>query len=97
MQVQTVSTAARHRPTNRGQYTPTVLMTDETQDALLNGELKLKRGQWIIDGSTGIRGQVRGIVTKNRRTFFRPNKVEKFLSIRPYQEGLRFSDFQQGY
>lgn len=96
MQIQTVSTAARRRSVNTGQYTPTVLVTDAARQAIANGDLNLKRGQWVVDGSSGVRGQVRGVVTKNHRTFLQPNKVEKFLSVRPYKAGLRFSDYQQG-
>jgi len=96
MNLQTVSTAKRRRQSaNSGQFTPTVLISESTRQALLNGDIKLKRGQWVLDGASGNRGQMRGISTKNHYHFFKPNTVEKAVDIRAYQPGRKFSDYQR--
>lgn len=103
MNIQTVSTAARNRRVafNSGQFMPTVLVTRQTEEAIKNGEIKLKRGQWVISGEDGTRGQlVRSYVQEQMirpGTMFRSAKFEPKLhvEVRPYVAGRSFADYQR--
>lgn len=103
MKIQTVSTAARRqRQTfNSGQFTPTVLVTKKTEEAIKDGQLNLKRGQWVISGEDGTRGQLVRSYVQDRLVkpsgLLRRAKVERQLQIevRPYVPGRSFADYQR--
>lgn len=104
MQIKTVSTAARRQRQsyNSGQFTRTVLITPETEQAIKAGEVSLKRGQWIMDSKSGLRGQFVQTKSFKRMTrpasFFRKAEFEDTASIemRPYVSGRKFAEYQRG-
>lgn len=86
MSLVTVSTERRRASRNSGQFTPTVLVTEAVRDEGYQG---LRKGQWVIDGSTGRRGQFYG----TKRSLLGRTKAQ----VREYKAGQPFSAFQQKY
>lgn len=68
----------------KGQFLPTVLLTEAAAKAVLDGKLELRKGQWVIDGRTGERGQ-----------FVRITKgIKKSIRLRKAKEGMTFAQYQ---
>jgi hypothetical protein len=75
---------ARVDDSNPSQFQPTILITDNVRDQLKTGALKLRTGQWIIDGRTGVQGQVITTAKKSLKVRLKaPNKPFSF-----YQKSL---------
>lgn len=66
----------------KGQFLPTILLTDAARDAIVQGKLEVRRGQWLVDGRTGNRGQYLG-------------KKGKTIRVRSAKPGLKFSEYQK--
>lgn len=86
MEIITVSTHRTRRSKNSGQFTETVLLTDTLKTELSAGNAKLRKGQWVLDGKTGQRGQFVG--TKKV-------KGVNSLKVRAATPGLTFADYQK--
>lgn len=83
-----VSTATQRRVAraNSGQFKPTILITEEARVAISKGEVVVRRGQWLIDGFTGKRGQYLAL---KKTMFGKPN-----IRIREAKPGMTFKDYQ---
>lgn len=97
MQMQTASTARRKPAANSGQFTRTVVLTAEVKRAL-GEQLQLKRGQWVLDGHTGKRGQLIGTHKVRSKYLSLPLGGSKtVVEMREYQPGHSFKEYQKSY
>ncbi len=67
-----------------GQFLPTILLTDAARDAIVAGKITLRKGQWLVDGRTGTRGQ---FVSRKGSTI-RVRKATDKMSFADYQKKL---------
>lgn len=92
LNLRSVSTAKRNvrKPANAGQFRPTLLVTANSTDGELLSRY-VKKGQWVVDGRTGQRGQFIG--TKETKRLLRSPSID--IVMREYQPGRSFKDYQR--
>lgn len=68
----------------KGQFLPTILLTDEARKAIVDGKIILRKGQWVVDGRTGTRGQF----VSRKGSVLRVRKATDKMSFKDYQKKL---------
>ena len=66
----------------KGHFLPTILLTDAARQAIVDKKITLRKGQWLVDGRTGTRGQ---FVSRKGQT----------IRVRKATPGLAFADYQK--